>query len=314
MKSSVCVTVLDEGKAIFPLIESLLSQSKKPDEIVIVDGESRDKTVEIIKHFQKKDARIRLLVQKCSRSEGRNLAIEMAKNKIIVMTDAGCVADKHWLKNITKPFENPEVDVVAGFYEMKANNLFEKAESFFLGVLPSKFDINFLPSTRSIAFRKEIWEKVGGFPENLEDTAEDTVFNFKLLKNKAKFARVKNAVVEWGMPKNLKEFFLKVFRYAKGDAKSKIWFFPNKGIASHNIKTLFKLLRYLAYLILVLITFHYSISPIYLFSLLFLYIIWSFRKVYLEFREVEVSLWGVILQFVSDIAAISGFMSGIVGI
>ena len=37
----------------------------------------------------------------------------------------------------------------------------------------------FLPSGRSIAFKKSAWKEVGGYPENLY-TGEDTLFDLKL--------------------------------------------------------------------------------------------------------------------------------------
>lgn len=313
MNISVCITVFNEEDSIALLLDSLLNQTKKPDQIIIVDGGSEDKTVEIIRHYQQKDSRIKLLVEKCSRAKGRNYACEIAKSEIIAMTDAGCIADRDWIKNITAPFSKTKVDVVAGFYLMKAENSFETAESFFLGVTPGNFNVNFLPSTRSVAFKKEIWEKVGGFPEGLEGAAEDTIFNYKLIKAGAKFSRMKNATVEWGMPKNLKDFFNKIYGYAKGDAKSKIWFFPGKGPTSHNIKALSIILRYIAGMILLFLSIKYMfVFPI-LLILIFVYLAWSYRKLFLEFGKVRVSVWGPIIQVTSDVGVMRGFINGILG-
>jgi glycosyltransferase involved in cell wall biosynthesis len=311
MKISLIVTTFNEEATIAKLLESFFTQTKKPDEIIIIDGESNDGTVQIIRHFQKKNKKIKLLVEKCSRAKGRNLGVEISKNDIIVMTDAGCVADKNWLKRITEPFENEKVDMVAGFYKMKGNTSVQKALSFFLGTLPSKFDINFLPSTRSIAFRRKLWLEVGGFPENLKDTAEDTVFNLKVIKSKAAIARVKNAWVEWGMPETLGEAFKKMFLYAKGDAKSKIWWHPIKKYSSHNIKILSVFARYMAGLVGLVYAFKNPLFWPFLILILFLYIFWAFRKVFIEFGDKKVALWGIILQFTSDFAGMSGFLSGI---
>ncbi len=191
MKVSVVITLFNEEKSVAKLLDSLRFQTKRFDEIIIVDGGSRDKTVEIIRHFQKKDKRIRLLIEKCSRAKGRNIGIDIARNEIIAITDAGCIAHKKWLERITKPLINKEVGVVAGFYKMIGKTAFQRALSTYLGVLPSQFDANYLPSTRSIAFKKELWLKVGGFPEKLTGTAEDTVFNYKIVQSGANIARVK---------------------------------------------------------------------------------------------------------------------------
>ena len=109
MNISICITVLNEEASIATLLDSLLNQSKKADQIILVDGGSSDKTVEIIRHYQQKDGCIKLLVEKSSRARGRNLAIEIAKGDVIAMTDAGCVVDKNWIKNITKPFETGQL-------------------------------------------------------------------------------------------------------------------------------------------------------------------------------------------------------------
>lgn len=310
MNISICITILNEEGSIGSLLDSLLAQTRKPDEIIIVDGGSKDKTVEIINHYQRKDGRIKLLKEKSSRAKGRNLAVEMAKNEIIVMTDAGCVASPDWVQNITLPFDSAGVDVVAGFYKMVTRTSFEKAESVFMGVRPRNFNIEFLPSTRSISFKKAIWEKVGGFPENMKGTAEDTIFNYRLIKAGAKFSRMKSALVEWGMPGTLSNFFSKIRAYAKGDAKSKIWFFPGKGLMSHNIKALFVLFRYLLGVFLLILAIKYNDLP-YLLILIFVYLIWSFRKVYLEFGDYRPALWGVALQITSDLAVMAGFLSGL---
>jgi len=312
MNISICIIILNEENTIAALLDSLLNQSKKAVEIVIVDGGSKDKTVDIIRHYQKKHSGIKLLIQKCNRAEGRNLGIEIAKGDIIATTDAGCVIDKDWLKKLTSPFATGRVDVSAGFYKMTGDSPLQKAESVYLGVTPRKFNKNFLPSTRSIAFTKKIWEELGGFPENIEGTVEDTMFNKKLIKSGAKISRVKDATIEWGMPKKISEFFWKVFGYARGDALTKIWIFPGKGLMSHNIKSLFILFRYIFGLSLLIFSLKFHFLLPYLLICLFAYFFWAYRKVFLEFGEHRVALWGPILQVTSDIAVMGGFISGII--
>lgn len=310
MEVSVCITVFNEEKSILRLLDSLLKQTKKAEEVVVVDGGSKDKTVEIIRHYQKKNKRIKLLVQRCTRSRGRNLAVEFARSEIIAMTDADCEADKNWLKRIVEPFKHKEVDIVAGFYRMIAESAFQKAEAVFLGVTPSKFDMNFLPSTRSVAFRKRIWEEIGGFPERADNSAEDTDFNYKAIKAEAKFARVKNAIVEWRIPVTYKEFVKKIFSYAKWDAEYGIWWHPVKKFSSHNIKVFFKFSRYF---VGVIILFFFVNNPLLIILLLIfflLYTIFSFRKVYLETRSLKSGLWGIVFQFTTDFVVMLGFMFG----
>jgi glycosyltransferase involved in cell wall biosynthesis len=312
MNTSICITVFNEEKSIGALLDSLLAQTKKADEIVIVDGGSTDKTVEIINHYQKRFGGIKLLKEKCSRSKGRNLGVEVAGNNIIAITDAGCIAHKDWLENITEPFSQDRVDISAGFYHMTGSDPVSKAMSVFLGVTPRHFDINFLPSTRSMAFRKSAWEEVGGFPESRENSAEDTDFNYKVVKLGLKYARVKSAIVEWGMPDTISDFCRKIYSYAKWDICYGIWWNPAQGLASHNIKALFVIVRYLMAVAFLICCFSHPPLFAYWLICLFAYLIFSFRKIFVEFGDWHSALWGPFLQITCDLAVMRGFISGII--
>lgn len=309
-KVSVVVTTLNEEKTIGSLLDSLLIQSKKPDEIILIDSESSDDTAAIVKHYQKKNKRIKLHIEKMSRAEARNLGVELSRNDLIAMTDAGCVAEKEWLKNLIAPFNNSEIDVAAGFYKMTGNTRLQKAMSAFLGILPHEFSADFLPSTRSVAFTKKIWERVGGFPENLDGAAEDTVFNQKLLTENAKFTRVKKAIVRWGMPKDLSGFFSKIRNYAEGDVRSKIWINKQDYLMSHNVKALSVVLRYFMFIVIFILGILNGALPFF-YLFIFIYFFWAYRKVFIAFGDFGTSLWGPVVQVVSDFAIMSGFFSGI---
>lgn len=313
MNISIAITTYNEEKSIGKLLDSLLNQTLKASEIIIVDGGSKDKTVEIIRHYQKKDKRIKLLVENCSRAKGRNIGIDIAKNEIIAVTDAGCIVHSTWLERLVEPFKHLEVDISAGFYLMVGESPMQKAESIFLGVSPNNFDMSFLPSTRSMAFRKKVWEEIGGFPDEERNSAEDTYFNYSALKLSMKYARVKNAIVEWGMPETLTEFFEKIRTYAMWDARTKIFNFPKKGLMSHNIKALSIFFRYVVLSLLFVFSFSQSYLFTYLLIFLFAYFLWSFRKVFIQFREVKIAIWGPILQITSDIGVMAGFLAGILG-
>lgn len=188
-------------------------------------------------------------------------------------------------------------DVVAGFYEMTYKNNLQKAMRVFLGVLPENFDNNFMTSARSMAFTKTIWKKAGGFPEKLGNTAEDTLFNVNLIKAGAKFIRVKNAVVEWGMPATISNYHLAIYNYAKGDAQSGICWHPTKKFQSHNIKILLIYMRYI-FAFLLLVNGYYGI-------------LWGFIGIYMLYSYRKAKLWGILLQIVSDFAVMIGFLKGL---
>jgi glycosyltransferase involved in cell wall biosynthesis len=142
MKVSIVITVLNEEKAIKGLLDSLARQTKKPDEIVFVDGGSADRTIQLIKAWAKKRRGAKILVKKGTTiAQGRNIGIKAAKNKIIAMTDAGCVAHPDWLEKITKPFKDPSVGIVAGFYQMTGKTAFQQVLAPYLGIPPEKLNL-----------------------------------------------------------------------------------------------------------------------------------------------------------------------------
>src|SRR3990172_9692183 len=129
VKASVVATFIYEETTVDYFIDALLDQSVLPDEIVLADGGSIDKTVEIVSNYIKNGAPIKFIQKKGNRSVGRNEAIRRARNPIILLTDAGTTADKNWYREITKSFENPSVKAVAGFFKAAPETFFEKISS-----------------------------------------------------------------------------------------------------------------------------------------------------------------------------------------
>ena len=228
-KVSVIATVLNEGQAIERLLESLASQSRSPDEVVIVDGGSTDGTVAILEDWA---ASGRLDVQILERpganiSQGRNQAIAAASGEIMATTDAGVRLEQDWLENLVSPFEEQSgsrpVAVVSGWFEADPATLFETAMG--ATVLPAIDEISedtFLPSSRSVAFRKSAWESVGGYPEWL-DFCEDLIFDIRLKDLYGPFPFARQAVVHFRPRSSLRAFYKQYYQYARGDGKADLW-------------------------------------------------------------------------------------------
>ena len=199
MKISVCITVFNEEKNIHLLLEGLINQSKKPFEIIIVDARSSDNTVMIIKKYQKINKSIKFKIEAGSIAHCRNVSIKMAKGGIIALTDSGCIPNNNWLEKIYKPFRVFRKELlVAGFYTMPFSNSIQEVASVYLGIPEKRFNQKtFLPSARSVAFSKTVWEKIGGFDESLEKGGEDTKFFYDCVKNNVKIVRVGDARVTW---------------------------------------------------------------------------------------------------------------------
>jgi cellulose synthase/poly-beta-1,6-N-acetylglucosamine synthase-like glycosyltransferase len=160
-------------------------------------------------------------------SEGRNAAIAAATGEVIAVTDAGVRLERGWLEALVAPFENDRLDrfvgVVSGWFVADPQTLFETAMG--ATVLPHVGEVKperFLPSSRSVAFRKVAWEAAGGYPEWL-DYCEDLILDFRLRDLYGPFPFVPDARVHFQPRSNLQAFFKQYYRYARGDGKADLW-------------------------------------------------------------------------------------------
>ncbi|MCI0711388.1 MAG: glycosyltransferase [Chloroflexi bacterium] len=226
MKVSLIATVLNEADTVGVWLESFLHQTRQPDEIVIVDGGSTDGTPDVIRRFANKLPINLIACAGVNISQGRNIAIREAQYPVIASTDAGVRLHRDWLTELIKPFEDdPEPNSVAGFFlpDYDHASPFEIAMS--ATILPTLDDIDsatFLPSSRSVAFRKDAWAVVGGYPEWL-DYSEDLIFDIRLKALTGDFTFAPDAIAYFKPRTSLASYFVQYFRYARGDGKADLW-------------------------------------------------------------------------------------------
>lgn len=308
MRTSFISTVFNEEKTIIKLLDSLLIQSRIPDEIIIVDGGSTDNTLSVISSFKSqisgKKIKFKIIQKKGNRSVGRNEAIRNTKGNIILCSDAGCVLDKNWVKNITKPFINSKCEVVAGYYKAKVTNVFEKCVVPYVLVMPDQVDPkNFLPATRSIAFKKEVWKKIGGFDKKFSHN-EDYVFARKIKQHGFNIVFAKDAIAYWISRSSVIDAFVMFFRFALGDSEAEIY----------RPKVLFLFARYGIILILIFFGVLLKINNLIFLSIFLgvLYVLWSIIKNYKYVMDIRAIVILPVLQIISDIAVLLGTVIGIV--
>jgi glycosyltransferase involved in cell wall biosynthesis len=222
MRVSVVLTVLNEAQSLSRLLDSLAVQTRPPDEVVVCDGGSTDGTLPLLQTEDRLPLRI-VRRRGANISQGRNAAIGAATGEIITVTDAGVRLSPQWMEEIVAPFQDAGTQVVAGFFRPDPHTVFETAMG--ATVLPELRDIDpmhFLPSSRSVAFRKSAWAAVGGYPEWL-DYCEDLIFDFRLRGRFGPFVFVPQALAHFRPRASLRAFFVQYYRYARGDGKADLW-------------------------------------------------------------------------------------------
>lgn len=196
MKVSVIIPVLNEAESIGELIAQLWLQTRRPDEIVITDGGSTDKTLEILLNFQWKHIPIRVVMSDHAYpGMGRDLAILASKHDVIAFVDAGVRINHQWLESLLAPLEaDPSVDVVFGHYEPVRDTFFTKCAAMAY-VEPPKRVGHLKIRTHAIfcsAMKKSVWKEVGGFPNYR--AAEDRIFIERILARPYRVAHTDKAV------------------------------------------------------------------------------------------------------------------------
>jgi glycosyltransferase involved in cell wall biosynthesis len=260
-KISLIVTILNEAQNIELLLSSMMMQSRKPDEVVIVDGGSKDRTTELIKQYLQlgnlnkvkevpSEAQVKngfvinnlginfkILKKTGNRSIGRNFAIKNATHDLIAITDAGCILDSKWIAELEKKIE--KADVVAGYYNSDPIGPFEEAVVPYVLVMPDRVDSKtFLPATRSMMIRRDIFDELGGFDKKLSDN-EDYALAQKMKKSKVRVVFARKALVTWIPRSDLRSFYIMIMRFARGDIKA--------GIVRPKVITIF--LRYFVFVL-----------------------------------------------------------------
>ena len=156
MKVTLISTVFNCVDRVAPFLASLQGQTRLPDEVVIVDGGSSDGTAEAFGA----DPRVTVIeAPGANISTGRNIALANATHEAIAATDADCELDPGWLAAIVAPLEDG-ADVAAGFYQPVAEDFFQRCVAALnLPMDASEVDpARFMPSARSVAFRREAIE------------------------------------------------------------------------------------------------------------------------------------------------------------
>ena len=223
MKVSVIVPVRDEEDSIRELLDSLLAQTRSPDEIVIVDGGSIDATPQIIDEYIRNGAPVRLIRAGAALpGRGRNLGAAHASFDWLAFTDAGIRVANNWLEALTtKAKQDDSIDVVYGYFQPVTDTFFTECAAISY-VSPPVPHEGMLIRPRSIAsalLRREAWQAVKGFPEDLR-SGEDLDFMDRLEHAGYRSVFEPRGQVYWKLKPTLGATFKRFLVYSRNNIRA----------------------------------------------------------------------------------------------
>lgn len=181
---SVIIRTKNEEKWINACLRSVLNQTVSDVEIIIVDNNSSDKTLQKVERFRKKFDSIKIVkVNEYIPGYALNEGIRSSVGEYLVCMSAHCIAvNEFWLENLQRNFDNEKIAAVYGRQEpMAFSSDADKRDLLNLFGLDKKIQKkdSFFHNANSM-IRRDVWESLN-FDEQATNI-EDRIWADKILK------------------------------------------------------------------------------------------------------------------------------------
>lgn len=214
---SLVIPVRDEESSISALLASIEDQTAPPEEVVVVDGGSSDRTVEILLAQAQRSPRYTIVEAPggATPGTGRNLGVAAARHEWVVMTDAGIRLEPTWLERLwAAHLAEPSAEVVYGNYEFDLRSFFEECSAVAYG--PPKWETpagrSRGPTVVSCLVHREAYQAVGGFSDLR--AGEDEMFLTALDRAGVRAAWAPDATVWWRLRPDIRSNFERFRSYS----------------------------------------------------------------------------------------------------
>lgn len=201
---SVVITVRNEEAHLPRLFDTLLVQ-EGPFEVVVVESESRDRTLEIAQEYaQRHPDVVRVLSHPGSRGIGRNTGVASSRGELVAFIDGDCFPDSQWLHALRASAKSAAV--LAGRTITVGKPQYGQLER--VELFQSGYDVTY-PSC-NLLYRRALFDQLGGFDPRFI-TAEDIDLNLRAVRAGAAVRFVPDAVVYHHMRTTFLRFLYQAF-------------------------------------------------------------------------------------------------------
>lgn len=215
MEFSIVIAVYNGEKTIRNCLESIFDIDYKNYEVILVNDNSSDRTLEIAKEFP---CKIMDLDRNYGPCVARNEGVKQANGEIILFIDSDIVVKKNILLSIRKSFdENPDVSCVVGLFSADPpfGGLSTQYKNLFLHyrfLMLSKYIS--LTITAITAIKKGVFKKINGFDTRIEFAGEDMDLGQRLSDRGYKILLDKDLQVKHLKEYSFKDFLMNDFKRA----------------------------------------------------------------------------------------------------
>jgi len=227
---TIVMPVRNEERFIAATIQQLLNQDYPRDryEIIVADGESRDRTCEIVEEIARTHSQVILRSNPGHLpSSGRNVGFKNAKGDIFLVIDGHCqIPNNQLFINVVDCFKKsraqclgrPQPFIIPE--EPNMQKAIALARSSWLGHSSNSFihsgNEGFVsPVSVGCAYKREIFEKIGFVDESF-DACEDVEFNYRIEKAGFKTFFSPKITVHYYSRDTLAGLWKQLIRYGKG--------------------------------------------------------------------------------------------------
>lgn len=179
-KVSLYIPCYNAERYIKECLDSVINQSYKIDEIMVIDDGSTDKTVDIAKNYP---VRIISLKENKGLVACRNIAFKEAKNEFVAALDADCVASPQWLERLMECFLNDDIAGVGGI--LVERHTLSVADEWRSVHMAQQWGAELLENPpflygNNTVFKKKSVEKVGFYNERYRTNYEDIELSIRI--------------------------------------------------------------------------------------------------------------------------------------
>ena len=198
MKISIITVVWNNKKTIKDAIESVLGQTYKDIEYIIIDGASSDGTVEVVKSYGDKISKF-VSEPDCGLYDAMNKGIALASGDVVgILNSDDFYIDNGVIERVVKEFEKSQADsVFADLVYVKSDNLNKVVRYYDSShFTPQRFAYGWMPAHPTFFVRRCVYEKYGLFRTDLKIAADFDILARFLYTHKISYSYMKEVLVK----------------------------------------------------------------------------------------------------------------------